>query len=62
MGLRRWYGYAMAGYNRPLSRGELRRLKRKRRRTILWYGVGISVILAAVVGLLYVLYLESTRF
>ena len=45
----------MAGYSRPLSKGELRFIKRQKRRIIIWCGVVLCFVLAAMVGVLYLL-------
>jgi hypothetical protein len=46
----------MAGYKRPLSRSELRYIRRKRLSTFLWCAVAVLFVLAGVVGLFYLIY------
>ena len=46
----------MAGYKRALSRGELRQIRRTKLRTIAWCAAAIIVTIAAVTGLIYMLY------
>jgi hypothetical protein len=44
------------GYKRPLSRGELRRMRRERRRIITWSALVVFLALAGVAGLIYLIY------
>jgi len=48
----------MASYKRPLSKAELRFINRQKRRTVIWCGVLVGFVLAAMVG---VLWLMSSR-
>ena len=50
-----WYRCRVAGYQRPLSRGELRQIRRERRRVVFWTALVILLAIAGVVGLIYLL-------
>ncbi len=45
----------MAGYSRPLSKGELRFIKMQRRRIIVWCGVVVVLVLTALIGVLWLM-------
>ncbi|GEM_PF-1900119 len=46
----------MAGYRRPLSRSELRQIRRQKGRIIIWCGVAVFLALISVVGLVCLMY------
>lgn len=50
-----------AGYRRPFSAGELRQIRRQKRREVVACGVAVTVVLSGMVGLLYVIYEHSLR-
>jgi hypothetical protein len=45
----------MAGYSRPLSKSELRFIRRQKRRLVIWCGVVVCFVLAAMVGMFLLL-------
>jgi hypothetical protein len=45
----------MAGYSRPLSKSELRFIRRQKLRIIIWCGVLVCFVLAAMVGIFWLL-------
>ncbi len=45
----------MAGYKRPLSQGELRQIRREKKRVLFWIALVICIAIAGVVGLIYLL-------
>ena len=49
----------MAGYSRPLSRSELRQIKKKKLSTFGWCAAGVVIAMAAIAGLLYALYVHN---
>jgi len=46
----------MASYRRPLSKNELRQIRRQKTRIVAWCGVAVCCTLAAITGLLYLMY------
>ncbi len=48
-------------YRRPLSEGELRDIRRQKRRAVMFCGVAVSVVLTGMIGLLKALYEHGLR-
>jgi len=46
----------MAGYSRPLSRNELRQIRRQKQRIFFWSAAAVCFVLTALVGLLYLMH------
>ena len=46
----------MAGYKRPFSKHELRQMRRKKQREIFWSALFIVLGVAAVAGVIYLIY------
>jgi len=46
----------MASYKRPFSKSELRQIRRQKRRIFVWCAVALFLCLAALSGMLYIMY------